>query len=92
MMKENHRLAKEQALRYWFLVGRDSISGGNNYKYLTKLFRLLNYLGCKALGLQEYHHVLNETRKFVFPQDFPYSNGYELYREVTVRTMKVNGF
>lgn len=71
-------------------MDKDSISGGKNYKYLTKLFRLLNYLGCKALGLQEYHHVLNETRKFVFPQDFPYSNGYEVYREVVVRTLQVD--
>jgi len=51
---------------------------------ILTLIRYLNYLGCKALGMQEYNQVLNERRDFIFPQDFPSSKSYELFQQNSV--------
>jgi len=39
-------------------------------------WRLLNYLNCKPVGLKEFNHVIHESGKLIFPNDFPLTESY----------------
>ncbi len=42
------------------------------------ILRRLSYSGCKAIGLEEYRHLMLESNKLVYPFDFPNSRGHKI--------------
>jgi hypothetical protein len=46
---------------------------------------MLIYLGCKALGMNEFLQVQNERRELIFPNDFPISVAFSTYSKGIVK-------
>ncbi len=40
------------------------------------IWRLLNYVNTKAVGLSEMNHSIHESESLIFPDDYPHTRAY----------------